>query len=136
MPMTLPRLLRHLHVLEVEVLGVQPVAHPGPPAQRLALRDLVLVVREQVVDAAAVDVEVVAEQGACSWPSTRCASPGAPAANSLTPVLQLGSPASVGFQSVKSAGWFLRDDVLFDAPAGAHLLLVELVARELRRSGA
>ena len=41
----------------------------------LALGDLVLVVREDQVDPAGVDVEGLARGGPCSSPSTRCASP-------------------------------------------------------------
>ena len=54
--------LRHLLAAEVHHAGVQPVARELPVAERaLRLRDLVLVVREDEVGAAAVDVERLAE---------------------------------------------------------------------------
>ena len=53
--------LGHLLAVDDQVLGVQPVAREGLAGGALALRDLVLVVREDVVDAAAVDVEGLAE---------------------------------------------------------------------------
>jgi len=40
-----------------EVLAVEPVVHEPPPRQGLGLGDLVLVVGEDQVDAARVDVE-------------------------------------------------------------------------------
>src|SRR5688572_32409164 len=43
-------LLRHLLAVDDQVLGVQPVKGEGLPRRRLALRDLVLVVREDVVE--------------------------------------------------------------------------------------
>ena len=56
---------------------------PGPDerlaGRGLALGDLVLVVREDQVDAAGVDVERRSEVAPCSSPSTRCASPAGPA---------------------------------------------------------
>ena len=56
---------------------------PGPDerlaGRGLALGDLVLVVREDEVDAAGVDVERSARGAPCSSPSTRCASPAGPA---------------------------------------------------------
>ncbi len=53
--------LRHLLAVDDQVLGVQPEADERAVVRRLALRDLVLVVRKDVVDAAAVDVEGLAE---------------------------------------------------------------------------
>ena len=51
----------------------------------LGLRDLVLVVGELQVLPAAVDVERASAQGACSSPSTRCASPGRPSPHGRLP---------------------------------------------------
>ena len=49
------------------------------PWAALGLRDLVLVVREDQVDAAAVDLEPRGPGRSRPWPSTRCASRGGPA---------------------------------------------------------
>ena len=54
--------LRHLLVVDRQVSVVQPVVDERPAVRRLALRDLVLMVRELEVDAPAVDVEVLTEQ--------------------------------------------------------------------------
>src|SRR5205807_879841 len=54
--------LRHLLAAEVEHAGVEPVAGEGALAEGpLRLRDLVLVVREDEVTAATVDVERLAQ---------------------------------------------------------------------------
>src|SRR5206468_10196371 len=56
-----PVALRHLPAADEEVLVVRPDADERLPRRRLALRDLVLVVREDEVDAARVDVDRLAE---------------------------------------------------------------------------
>ncbi len=56
--------LGHLLVVDVEEAVVHPVVARRAAAGALALRDLVLVVRELQVHAAAVDVEGLAEQRA------------------------------------------------------------------------
>src|ERR1041385_1308212 len=56
--------LRHLLVVDTEEAVVHPVIHEALAGRALGLRDLVLVVRELEVHAAAVDVEVLAEQRA------------------------------------------------------------------------
>ena len=53
--------LGHLHVVDQQVAAVQPVVHEGLAGGGLGLRDLVFVVREDVVLAARVDVEVRAQ---------------------------------------------------------------------------
>src|SRR5713101_6473789 len=53
--------LRHLHAVREQMLPMYPVADDRVAERALGLRDLVLVVREDVVDAARVDVEAVAE---------------------------------------------------------------------------
>ena len=67
----------------------------------LRLRDLRLVVREGQVGAAAVDLEARPEVGRCSWPSTRCASPGRPAPHGDG---HDGSSGADGCHSTKSSG--------------------------------
>ncbi len=52
-----PERLGHLLSVDDQVLGVQPVADERLARGRFTLGDLVLVMREHVVDAAAVDVE-------------------------------------------------------------------------------
>src|SRR2546428_7920977 len=47
-----PRRLRHFHAVGEEMLAVHPVRHRRVTVGALGLRDLVLVVREDVVDAA------------------------------------------------------------------------------------
>src|SRR5687768_876663 len=54
--------LRHLLLIDVEVLAVEPVADERLSGRTLALRDLVLVVREDQVDCAGVNVEGLAEE--------------------------------------------------------------------------
>ena len=53
--------LRHLHTVGEQVLPVHPVADRRVAVRALRLCDLVLVVREDVVDAAGVEVEALAE---------------------------------------------------------------------------
>src|SRR5437763_15092275 len=53
--------LRHRLALDPQVLGVQPVARELLSGRALRLRDLVLVVREDEVDASGVYVEGLAE---------------------------------------------------------------------------
>ena len=61
----IPRRLRHLLPLDLEEAVVEPVVgHDGGAVGAARLRDLVLVVGEDEVDAAAVDVEDRAEQRA------------------------------------------------------------------------
>src|SRR5438445_356813 len=55
------RRLRHLHAVGEEVLAVHPVPDGGVTVRALGLRDLVLVVRKDVVDAAGVQIETLAE---------------------------------------------------------------------------
>jgi len=54
--------LRHLLVIDAHEAVVHPVIDEGVAVRAFRLGDLVLVVRELQVHAAAVDVEVVAEQ--------------------------------------------------------------------------
>ena len=53
--------LGHLGVVDIDEPVMQPVAHKGLSGVCLALRDLVLVVRENVVDATGVHIERLAE---------------------------------------------------------------------------
>ena len=69
---------------------------------RLRLGQLVLVVREQQVHPAAVDVERLAEVLDAHAPSTRCASPAGPGPTGLS---HAGSPGLAPFQRAKSAGF-------------------------------
>src|SRR5438552_3529127 len=55
------RRLRHLHAVGKEMLPVHPVADDRMAERPLGLRDLVLVVREDVVDTARVKIEALAE---------------------------------------------------------------------------
>ena len=70
---------------------------------RSGLRDLVLVVGEHEVDAAAVDVERLAEDRLRPSPSIRYASPGGPGSMPSGDG-QAGSPGFDGFHSTKSIG--------------------------------
>ena len=76
---------------------------PGPDerlaGRRLALGDLVLVMREDQVDPAGVDVERRARGASCSSPSTRCASRAGPRPIAVS---HEGSPGFGPFQSAKS----------------------------------
>ena len=68
--------LRHLLRAHVDEAVVHPVARERRAAVgAAALRDLVLVVREDEVEPAAVDVDRLAQMRARSSPSIRCASP-------------------------------------------------------------
>src|SRR5207253_7547137 len=55
------RILRHHHAVGKEMLPVHPVADDLMAERPLGLRDLVLVVREDVVDNARVQIEALAE---------------------------------------------------------------------------
>src|SRR5205814_1481546 len=74
---------RHLLAIDLDEAVMQPVTRQRRAAMgRAALRDLVLVVREDQVDAAAMDVEGLAEQGlahrrALDMPARAAAAPGA-----------------------------------------------------------
>ena len=72
-----------------------------PPRGAAGLRDLVLVVRKLQVEAAAVDVEVLAELVRATWPSTRCASRDGPRPSGEG---HGGSPGFADFHSTKSSG--------------------------------
>ena len=87
----------------IQALCIQYDAKPRPGRARLG--QLVLVVREAQVDAAAVDVEGVAEVLARPSPSTRGASPGGPAPHGRGPGggLRLGSSLRP-FHRAKSRG--------------------------------
>ncbi len=68
--------LAHLLAGDVQEAVVHPVRrHDGVAEGAAALRDLVLVVREDEVETAGMDVEGLRPEACCSWPSTRCASP-------------------------------------------------------------
>ena len=56
--------LGHLLVVDVEEAVVQPVAHKRPASGPFTLGDLVLVMRKLQVQSPAVDVEVLAQEGA------------------------------------------------------------------------
>ena len=53
--------LGHLHAVGEEVLAVHPVTDRRVTVRALGLRDLVLVVRKDVVDATGVQIEALAE---------------------------------------------------------------------------
>ena len=55
------RRLRHLHAVGEQMLPVHPVTDRCVAVRAFGLRDLVLVVREDVVDTAGVQVEALAE---------------------------------------------------------------------------
>ena len=63
----------------------------GLPGAALALRDLVLVVREDEVDARRSGGRTSRPGTSCSWPSTRCASPGGPRPKGASHCAQAGS---------------------------------------------
>ena len=88
--------------LRKQVLAVHPAADHAVAGDALGLGDLVLVVGEDVVDAAGVDVELLAEVGASTSPSTRCASRGSPRPTGCPRPATRCSPAA--FQSAKSRG--------------------------------
>src|SRR4029077_15161872 len=72
--------LRHLLGGQVPEAVVRPLAHEGPPGRGLRLRDLVLVVREDEILAAAVHVEGLAEvlhrhRGALDMPAGPAVAP-------------------------------------------------------------
>ena len=69
--------LGHLLAVHDQVLGVEPDVHEGVPRRRLALRDLVLVVRERCCPPRRCACRSARRGTSCSSPSTRCASPGA-----------------------------------------------------------
>ena len=52
---------RHFLVIDEEVAAVHPIIRESFPGERLRLRDLVLMMRKEVVDAAHVDVNLLAE---------------------------------------------------------------------------
>ena len=81
--------------------------------------------REDQVVAAAVDVDLLAEILAGSWPSTRYASRAGPLPHGLS---QNGSPGLAAFQSAKSSRILLAL-VDLDPRAGQHI--VEVAVREL-----
>ena len=94
--------LRHLLGAHVD----EAVVHPEARERRAgvgaaALRDLILVVREDEVEPAAVDVDRLAEMGARSSPSIRCASR---AGRGPTGCPSRSRPSALGFHSTKSAG--------------------------------
>ena len=73
----IPQALGHLLALDLQEAVVHPdVRHDAGAEGAARLGDLVLVVREDQVEPAAVDVEDLAQIAACSWPSIRCASRG------------------------------------------------------------
>ena len=55
------RRLRHLHAVGEQMLPVHPVTDRRVAIRAFGLRDLILVVREDVVDTAGVQVEALAE---------------------------------------------------------------------------
>ena len=77
-PLEVAGRLRHLPAADVQELAVDPDPGRRPADDRRGLGDLVLVVGEDVVDAAGVDVEPRRRGGAGPSPSTRGASPGSP----------------------------------------------------------
>ena len=99
---------------------------PGPDerlaGRRLALGDLVLVVREDQVDAAGVDVERRPEVRPCSSPSTRCASRAGPA---RSPSSHDGSPGFGALPQREVADVVLGVLVGLDALADPQLLGIE-----------
>ena len=76
-------------------LVVQPVPHPRPPVAevRLALRDLVDVVQLAVVDAAGVDVEMLARAAPSTSPSIPGASQGRPSPTATSSASRAGRRA-------------------------------------------
>ena len=82
---------------------MHPVAGEGA-AGGAGLRQLVLVVREAQVEAAAVDVEGIAEVALATSPSTRCASRVGRLPTATATTADAGSVALAPFQSAKSRG--------------------------------
>ena len=121
--------LRHLLVVDADEPVVHPVVHEGVVVRALGLGDLVLVVRELQILAAAVDVEVLAEQflahrGTLDMPAGPARSPWATAIAARR--------ASRAFHSTKSSGSLLRF-ADFDALTGAQV--VERLAGKLAVAG-
>ena len=107
--------LRHLLGAHVDEAVVHPVARERRAAVRAAaLRDLILVVREDEVEPAAMDVDRLAEMRARSSPSIRCASPAGPRPHGESQPI---TPSPLGFHSTKSAGSRLYGATSTLAPA-------------------
>ena len=96
--------LRHLLALHLQEAVMQPdIGHHGRPEAAARLGDLVLVVREDEVEPAGMDVEHLAEMG----PRHRRALdvPARPPGSAMPQGEgQDGSPGFAGFQSTKSSG--------------------------------
>ena len=80
-------------------MPLEPDAREGLP-EHSRLDELVLVVGEDQVEAAAVDLEAWPSSSS-PWPSTRCASPAGPVPTGFQAV---SSPGLFAFQSAKSRG--------------------------------
>src|SRR5579885_1514118 len=97
----IPEALRHLLAFDLEMAVVHPeIGHHVMAESRAALRDLVLMMRENEIDAAAVNVntspkcfQLIAEHSMCQ--------PGRPRPQGLS---QPGSFGPEGFHSTKSIG--------------------------------
>jgi hypothetical protein len=95
--------LGHLLVVDVEEAVVHPHVDEAVAVGTLALRDLVLVVRELQVHAAAVDVEVLTQQAHDIAEHSMC-QPGRPAPKGLAHFASSGSLGLAAFHSTKSSG--------------------------------
>ena len=119
--------LRHFLALDHEVRAVQPVADEFFAGAAFGLRDLGLVMREDVVDAAAMDIEFRAEEGgghgaALDVPAGPAAAPG-----------RIPADVAIGFvprfPEREVADAFLFVFVVADAAGGAQFVEIEM--REL-----
>ena len=111
----------------MQVLDVHPEARERLAGRALALRDLVLVVREDQIDAAGVDVDRrLAEQ---PQRHRRALDVPARAARARSPRSHVGSPGLVAFHSTKSRASSFVVVVGVDARAGLHAVVIE--ARQL-----
>ena len=106
--------LRHLLVVHAHEAVVHPELRERRVAGRAALRDLVLVVRELEVHAAAVDVELLGPSSATAIAEHSMCQPGRPAPQGES---QAGSPGLARFQSTKSSGSRFASSTSTRAPA-------------------
>ena len=98
--------LRHLLVLDEQMLDVHPEARERLLGRALALRDLVLVMRKDQIDAAGVDVD----RRLAQQPQRHRRALDVPAWTARARCRQShdGSPGLVAFHSTKSRGVVLR----------------------------
>ena len=116
--------LRHLLLVDDEVLDVHPEPRERFAGRALALGDLVLVMREDEIDAAGVNVDRRRVRGSgAPWRSTRGASPGRPGGSTDIPrrFARLGR-----LPQHEIARIVFRVGVGVDAGARLHALVIEV----------